>query len=78
MLAYVAEHRPDAVAPVTASLATALNDSNPDVRASAVLALGEAGDESVLAELRAVTEDDPDERVRATARTVVDRIESDE
>ncbi|WP_459191510.1 HEAT repeat domain-containing protein [Halosimplex sp. J119] len=75
LLAYVAEHRPDALDPATDPLVAALDDEHPDVRASAALALGHAGRTDALAALRDAT-DDPDEQVRATARQALDRIES--
>ncbi|WP_415379419.1 HEAT repeat domain-containing protein [Halosimplex sp. TS25] len=78
LLAYVAENRPDAVDPAIDSLVAALDDANPDVRASAVLALGDAGTERALADLRTVATDDPDERVQTTAQTVLGRIAADE
>lgn len=77
LLAYVAEHRPATVEPVADSLIAALDDANPDVRASAAFALGVGGIRRSLSDLRDVAETDPDERVRTTASTAIDRLESE-
>lgn len=77
LLAYVSEHRTDAVDRAADSLAAALNDENPDVRASAALALGFGGYRRSLSDLRALAENDLDDRVRVTASTAIERIEKD-
>ncbi len=50
-------------------LVTALHDPNPEIRALAATALGKLGHKASLASLRIAANDDPDESVRATAKT---------
>ena len=50
-------------------LVTALHDPNPEIRALAATALGKLGHKASLASLRIAANDDPDESVRATAKS---------
>lgn len=78
LLAYVGEYRPTAVSGATGALVASLDDDAPEVRASAALALGFSGDERVVPDLLDPVENDPDERVRTTAKVAVERIETRE
>lgn len=60
---------------VRSSLASALKDVHPAVRAAAATSLGRVGDRSHVAALRAL-ERDPEEPVRGAARTAIAKLQS--
>lgn len=71
-LAELAVARPGVVAPARDDIVECLHHDRTVVRARAVAALGELGDETVVPELRTVAETDADQNVQEIARETAD------
>lgn len=75
LLARVADEHPEAVEPATEALVACLDDEMSDTRFNVCWALIYIEADETVPELVELAENDPDEDVRAVARTAIERLE---